>query len=79
MNEVNALIWPAPLGIGVVDPAVWQHTVDVCLAAGVIPSESPGDAIRSDLAKAAAGVLSEVDTTGLSFAKSIVEITPDGG
>ena len=78
MNEVNALIWPAPAGIGVVDPAVWQHTMDVCLAAGAISSPATSDAIRTDLAKAAVAELPEFDTTGLSFAKSIVEITPNG-
>jgi NitT/TauT family transport system substrate-binding protein len=78
MNEVNALVWPAPLGIGVVDQGVWQHTVDVCLAAGFIPSAPPDEALRSDLAKAALAELSDLDTTGLSFAKSSVAITPGG-
>jgi NitT/TauT family transport system substrate-binding protein len=78
MNEVNALVWPAPLGIGVVDPGVWRHTVEVCLAAGAIAAAPPDDVLRSDLAKAALAELSDQDTTGLSFAKSTVEITPDG-
>jgi NitT/TauT family transport system substrate-binding protein len=78
MNEVNALIWPAPSGIGVVDPIVWQHTVDICLAGGAIKSTPADGAMRSDLARAALAELAELDTSGLSFAKSTVEITPGG-
>jgi NitT/TauT family transport system substrate-binding protein len=78
MNEVNALVWPAPQGIGFIDPALWKHTVDVCLEAGFIPAPPPDDAVRSDLAKAALAELVDIDTTGLSFAKSPIEITPDG-
>ena len=32
MNEINPLIWPSPNGIGIMDPAEWQQTVDVALA-----------------------------------------------
>jgi NitT/TauT family transport system substrate-binding protein len=78
MNEVNALIWPSPDGIGVVDRALWEHTVAVCLEAGFIPAASAEDALRSDLARAALAELVDIDTAGLSFAKSTVEITPGG-
>ena len=47
MNEVNALIWPSPAGIGVVDDATWQHTVEVCLEAGFIPTPPPEEALRT--------------------------------
>jgi NitT/TauT family transport system substrate-binding protein len=78
MNEVNALVWPSPTGLGVIDQALWDHTVDVCLAGGFIPSAPPPEAARSDLAEAALAELSDLDTTGLAFAKSMIEITPDG-
>jgi NitT/TauT family transport system substrate-binding protein len=78
MNEVNALIWPSPAGIGVVDDALWQHTVDVLLEAGAIPALPADDAARTDLAKAALSELADIDAAGLSFAKSPIEITPDG-
>lgn len=78
LNEVNPLIWPAPAGIGVMDPDRWQHTVEVCLAAGIIPA-APGDgAYRTDLAAAALADLSDLDTTGSSFVKGSVDITPGG-
>ena len=31
MNEINKLIWPSPDGIGVIDKADWDQTVDVAL------------------------------------------------
>jgi NitT/TauT family transport system substrate-binding protein len=76
MNEVNPLIWPAPDGIGVLDAAEWQRTVDVCLAAGVIATAPSGDAFRTDLTQAALATLDELDTTGAAFVKGTVEITP---
>jgi NitT/TauT family transport system substrate-binding protein len=78
MNEVNPLIWPAPGGIGGLDPAEWQRTVDICLAAGVIATAPSADAYRTDLAQAALATLEGLDTTGESFVKGTVEITPEG-
>ena len=77
MNEVNPLIWPSPNGIGVMDTAQWQQTVDVSLGAGIITAAPPADAYRTDLADAAlAGLVS--DTQGASFVKGTVEVTPGG-
>ena len=53
MNEVNALVWPSPNGIGIMDPALWQQTVDVSLGAGIIKAAPPADAYRTDLAQKA--------------------------
>lgn len=78
MNEVNPLIWPSPEGIGVMDPDAWQHTVEVCIAAGVIPAAPAPDAYRTDLAEAALATLEGLDTTGEAFVKGTVEIEPDG-
>ena len=41
MNEVNALVWPSPLGVGNVDPVFWGQTVKVAKNAGIIKSQ-PG-------------------------------------
>jgi NitT/TauT family transport system substrate-binding protein len=78
MNEVNPLIWPSPNGIGIMDPAQWQQTVDVSLGAGIIPDAPPAEAYRTDLAEAALAELGDVDTTGESFTKGTVEVTPGG-
>jgi NitT/TauT family transport system substrate-binding protein len=78
MNEINPLIWPSPNGIGIMDPAQWQQTVDVSLGAGIIKAAPPADAYRTDLAEAALAELGDADTKGESFTKGTVEVTPGG-
>jgi NitT/TauT family transport system substrate-binding protein len=77
MNEINALIWPSPNGIGMMDPALWQQTVDVSLEAGIIKAAPPADAYRTDLAEAALAGITE-DTRGADFQKGVVEVTEGG-
>jgi NitT/TauT family transport system substrate-binding protein len=78
MNEVNPLVWPSPNGIGIMDPAQWQQTVDVSLGAGIIKAAPPADAYRTDLAEAALAELADTDTKGTSFTKGTVEVTAGG-
>ena len=78
LNEVNPLIWPSPDGIGLMDPDAWQHTVEVTLGAGIISTAPPDEAYRTDLAKAALQDLEGVDTTGETFVKGTVDVTPGG-
>ena len=78
MNEINPLIWPSPAGIGIMDPALWTQTVDVSVGAGIIPEAPPAEAFRTDLAEAALAELADADTTGESFVKGTVEVTPGG-
>ena len=78
MNEINPLIWPSPAGIGIMDQAQWQQTVDVSLDAGIIKAAPPADAYRTDLAEAALSELGDADTKGASFVKGTVEVTPGG-
>jgi NitT/TauT family transport system substrate-binding protein len=79
MNEINALIWPSPDGIGAMPTETWDKTVEIMLDAGLI-SEPPGDdAWRSDLTEAAWALLGdEVDLKGEGFSKATVEVTPGG-
>jgi NitT/TauT family transport system substrate-binding protein len=77
LNEVNALIWPSPDGIGIMDPAKWQHTVKVSLEAGIIDAEPPPEAYRTDLAAAALARIVD-DTRGTDFQKGVVEIREGG-
>ena len=77
LNEINKLIWPSPAGIGMMDQALWDQTVEVSVNGGVI-AEPPGEgAFRTDLAEAALGMI-EGDTTGEGFAPIDVELTPGG-
>jgi len=77
MNEVNALVWPSPLGLGMIDPVFWQQTVKVAKNAGVIKSEPSIDAYNSDLVKAALAGITD-DTKATSFTKGTVQVTPGG-
>ncbi|HYI65529.1 MAG TPA: ABC transporter substrate-binding protein [Candidatus Limnocylindrales bacterium] len=77
MNEINALIWPSPDGIGVLDPDLWQQTVDISLEFDILTAEPSDGAFRTDLAEAALEGL-DGDTTGDDFEKAEVEVTPGG-
>ena len=76
MNEINALIWPSPAGIGIMNADLWQQTVDISLESGIIAAAPPAEAYRTDLAEAALEGLA--DATGEGFAKGTVEVTPGG-
>jgi len=78
MNEINPLIWPSPNGIGMLDPASLQQTVDISTAAGIIKAAPAAEATRTDLAAAALAELTDVDTKGTAFTKGTVEVTPGG-
>jgi NitT/TauT family transport system substrate-binding protein len=80
LNEINALIWPAPLGIGVMDPELFQTTADISLEYEVIQNPASEDAYRTDLAEAAVAELEDegVDVFGNDYQKLEVEVTPQG-
>jgi NitT/TauT family transport system substrate-binding protein len=86
MNEVNKLIWPSPLGVGVIDPVLWQQTVDVALntinADGVaIITAAPADtAYTEQYAVTANEILTGegLDTTGEGFTPITVELKEGG-
>jgi len=77
MNEVNALIWPSPLGVGVMDPIQWSQTVKVAKQAGIIKSDPSLEAYTNDIVKAAYEGL-EGDTKGEGFQKATIQVTPGG-
>lgn len=77
MNEINALVWPSPAGIGTLDSAAWQQTVDVSLGAGIIKAAPPAEAYRTDLANKALEGITE-DAKGADFANGVVEVTEGG-
>jgi NitT/TauT family transport system substrate-binding protein len=77
MNEVNPLIWPSPNGIGHIDQALWDQTVDIAINAGIIPEAPPAEAFRNDLADAAREGIEE-DAIGADFEKGEVEVTEGG-
>lgn len=77
MNEINALVWPSPEGVGVMNADAWNQTVDISLQFDVI-TETPSDgSYRTDLAEQALEGLEE-DTLGAEWTRADVEITPGG-
>jgi NitT/TauT family transport system substrate-binding protein len=81
LNEVNDLIWPAPLGIGVMDPESWEITKQIAMDYGIVENEPEDEAtFRTDIAEAAMEELKDegVDVNGEGFQKAEVEVTPGG-
>ena len=86
MNEVNKLIWPSPMGVGVIDTALWDQTVDVSMntknleGATVISSGEPAEgAFTNQYAEAADAALEAegLNVTGDGFAP--IEVTLNEG
>ncbi|GLI27475.1 nitrate ABC transporter substrate-binding protein [Agromyces rhizosphaerae] len=85
VNETNKLIWPAPAGIGVIDEAAWDQTVEGALSAvnevgaSPITTEPPATAWSNQyIEQAIAELGDEVDTTGESFSPIEVELLEGG-
>ncbi|MEP7284237.1 MAG: ABC transporter substrate-binding protein [Chloroflexota bacterium] len=80
MNEVNKLIWPNTLGIGIMDPAAFQQTADISLKYKVITKAPDKDAYRTDLAEKAVKSLTDakVDVFGKDFAPVTVKLSEGG-
>jgi NitT/TauT family transport system substrate-binding protein len=77
MNEINALIWPSPDGIGVLDQAALEQTIETATAGEILTAEPDEGAFRSDLTEAALEGIEE-DATGEDWEKPVVEVTPGG-
>jgi NitT/TauT family transport system substrate-binding protein len=79
MNEINALIWPSPNGIGALDKAAWDQTVQIATKYGILKSAPSDGAFRTDLAeKALAALGSATDAKGAGFQKKTVALAPGG-
>jgi NitT/TauT family transport system substrate-binding protein len=80
MNEINALIWPAPNGIGVMDSDAFDRTAKIALDFKVIKKPASKDAYRTDLAQAAVDMIKDdgVDVNGSGWKKQSVQVTAGG-
>ena len=80
LNEILGLVFPATNGIGVMNENLWNQTVNV--ATSQIPDlagvEVSDDAYRTDLAEAAVGNLSDMDTDGSSYERRTIELREGG-
>jgi NitT/TauT family transport system substrate-binding protein len=80
MNEVNALIWPNKLGIGVMDPAAFKTTTNIAHKFKVIKKPATKASYRADLAKRAIAALKRqgIDVNGKNWKKAVVKPTLGG-
>lgn len=79
MNEINALIWPSPNGIGTLDMNLWNQTIQIATTYGVLKAQPSQGAYRTDLAAAALAALgSSVDTKGANFQKQTITLNAGG-
>jgi len=85
-NEVNKLVWPSTRGVGVVDPAAWDRTVELATAthnetgATIITTPPPSTAYTTEYVEQALAELAEegVDTSGTDFEPIEVELAEGG-
>jgi NitT/TauT family transport system substrate-binding protein len=80
MNEINALVWPNPKGIGIMDPKVYARTAKTTTKFNHLKKLPGHEAYRTDLAKAAVAQLKAqgMDVNGKTWTKAKVTVTPGG-
>src|SRR5947199_227115 len=80
MNEINALVWPTPLGIGLMNTKDYKFTARTTAKYNHLKRVPGHEAYRTDLAKAAQATLKKqhYDIYGKSFKKANVKVTPGG-
>jgi NitT/TauT family transport system substrate-binding protein len=78
MNEINALIWPSPAGIGMLDQGLWDQTASIATKYGILKAAPDAAAARTDLAKKALDALGSADAKGTNFKKAVVELKEGG-
>jgi NitT/TauT family transport system substrate-binding protein len=79
LNEVSRLIWPSPNGIGLMDQAAFDRTVQIAIDSKVLKAAPTGAAFTNELAQQALAALgTSVDTKGTSWQPAVVTLTKDG-
>jgi NitT/TauT family transport system substrate-binding protein len=80
LNEINALIWPAPDGIGIMNAQSFETTNEIAQSGKVISKPATDDAYRTDIAQDAVDELKDddVDVNGENWQKETVEVTEGG-
>jgi len=80
LNEINALIWPSPGKVGIMDQSLWDQTVDVATSEGILASAPDSGAFRTDIAAEAVENLEDddLDVVGNGFERRTVELRENG-
>jgi NitT/TauT family transport system substrate-binding protein len=85
MNEVNKLIWPSPNGIGYIDQAAWDRTVEISqntpnLEGATVLTAPPTDgAFTNEIVEAAWALLADMDLDLFGEAFEPIEVTLNEG
>jgi NitT/TauT family transport system substrate-binding protein len=81
LNEVNKLIWPAPKGIGLMDPDLFAITNNIATTHGLVKKPAdPNATYRNDLAQGAMDALKAEgnDVIGANYQPMTVQVTEGG-
>ncbi len=80
MNEINKLIWPNALGVGVMDPDEWANSKQIAVDYNVVKSEPNDETYVTEYAEQAVAELEEegADVRGEDWEAPEVEVTPGG-
>jgi NitT/TauT family transport system substrate-binding protein len=80
MNEINKLIWPNDLGVGIMNPDDFDNTAQIALDYKIIKSEASSDAYITDYAEQAVQQLKDegVDVNGADWTAPEVQVTEGG-
>jgi NitT/TauT family transport system substrate-binding protein len=84
MNEVNKLIWPSTAGIGTIDQAAWDRTVEIAqgtpnLEGKTVLTKPPTEgAYTNEIVEEALKLLGDADTKGADFEPIEVTLEPGG-
>jgi NitT/TauT family transport system substrate-binding protein len=78
INEVNALIWPSPDGIGTLDPIQWRQTITVATRGGVISRAPDLTAYDDTIVPDALAILAGKDLAATDYKKQPMAVAPGG-
>ena len=80
LNEINALIWPSPDGIGVIDQDLWDQTLSVAVSEGILQSAPTAGAFTNDIVNEALSNLRDdgVDVVGSGWQRRTVTLNEGG-
>ncbi len=78
LNEINALIWPSPEGVAVMDKSLWDQTIEIATGEGVLAGAPDDGAYTTEFAEAAIELVGDLDVNGSGFSKTTVELLEGG-
>ena len=80
LNEISALIWPSPLGVGVMDQTLWDQTIEIATSEQILQAAPEGTAYVTDIAQEAVDNLKSqgLDVVGNDWQRVEVELVEGG-